>query len=446
MAKRTRLELKKLFKTGARPTELDFIDVFDSLLNVQDDKIEKQPDASQPLKIIASGEQQNIFDFYDQQGSHNWRINQYPDSSQGKQFAGFNIEDGQAQTRFFIEQDNGHIGLATTYPKARLHVVMESSSGDVFRIDDAGINAAGDNDATPFVIKNNGDVAIGAEESQGAKLYLNGSLQVVNEEKQATWFHINEDGAIAVNGKATKAEPHVDINGDVEVNGKIVGDGSQVTNLNASNLSDGTIPYNVLENSGLITKQEVGDLVFWYGAKYGLPKPDYYWPCDGSIIDHERAHPKLKGKRAPDTRGSVIANTDSTHKNNDKHGRQNVYLSSSNLPKVKRSVTTGKLTPSGSISIDYGYATKANAYVWTMKDTSGKYIEEGDDKGGDGYYYAMQSGRHPGTDSTWHSHSGSFTGSEGSVSGQTCNLNPGDQTSVDLYQPTIYCEEYIVIY
>ena len=65
---------------------------------------------------------------------------------------------------------SGNVGIATTTPQAKLHIV-QTAAADAFRVDDST------NETTPFVIDQNGDVGIGIA-SPAAKLHIDGTVTV----------------------------------------------------------------------------------------------------------------------------------------------------------------------------------------------------------------------------------------------------------------------------
>ena len=146
--KKNRTQLQTLFKTGAKPSEEDFRDFIDSVLNIHDDGIEKPPGIDTPIKISAYGDEENLLDFY--VGDLNtWRLNQKPTGAN----PGLNIETGGI-SKLFLESSSGNLGLSTTQPTAKLHI-QQSGSQDALRIDDEV------KDTTPLVVNGDGKVGIG---------------------------------------------------------------------------------------------------------------------------------------------------------------------------------------------------------------------------------------------------------------------------------------------
>ncbi|MDJ0703455.1 MAG: hypothetical protein QNJ46_09265 [Leptolyngbyaceae cyanobacterium MO_188.B28] len=143
-----RNELQALFKTGNKPSEEDFRDLIDSVLNLNDDGLEKPPGVETPLKILAHGEAENLLDFYAGE-RHTWRLNQKPVGAN----PGFNFEAGGA-SKLFVECSTGNLGLNTTQPTAKVHI-QQSSGQDALRLDAAAENT------TSLIVKADGKVGIG---------------------------------------------------------------------------------------------------------------------------------------------------------------------------------------------------------------------------------------------------------------------------------------------
>jgi hypothetical protein len=142
---RSRGDLKTFFVKNAIPTESNFADLIDGMLNQRDDGIAKLPNDA--LMIVAAGDatsQKKAIHFYAAAGDTDpsWTLGLNPrqnpaDAATAK--PGFSISDGAGNSRLFVERTTGRIGVGTVGPlQAALHIdrgaandpaVMLSSSG-----------------------------------------------------------------------------------------------------------------------------------------------------------------------------------------------------------------------------------------------------------------------------------------------------------------------------
>ncbi len=122
--KRNRTELKSYFVKNAIPTESNFADLIEGALNQKDDGIVKLP--GNPLGIEAAGDATSLkkaVNLYRNFNDANpdWTINLNPRSDPNDANTarpGFNISDGEGNSRFFIDRTTGNVGVGTTDPDA----------------------------------------------------------------------------------------------------------------------------------------------------------------------------------------------------------------------------------------------------------------------------------------------------------------------------------------
>lgn len=122
--KRDRSELKSYFVKNAIPTESNFAELIDAMLNQKDDGIVKL--SGDPLSLQAERDDtsKKVINLYQDLATDtgpSWVISLNAD---GK--AGFDISDGSGQPRLFINQNTGNVGIGTRTPNAKLEV-----SGDL---------------------------------------------------------------------------------------------------------------------------------------------------------------------------------------------------------------------------------------------------------------------------------------------------------------------------
>jgi hypothetical protein len=126
---RSRTDLKAYFVTNAIPTQGQFGDLIDGVLNLKDDGIAR-PEGGSPLGIAASGEdlgERRVLQFFDKftDGKSEWslslrpRVN--PNTSSARR-SGLAVADVDSKTRLFLDSATGNVGVGTVEPAARLHV------------------------------------------------------------------------------------------------------------------------------------------------------------------------------------------------------------------------------------------------------------------------------------------------------------------------------------
>ena len=125
---RGRLDLKSYFQKNDIPTESNFADLIDGMLNEKDDGLVRMP--GDPLSIEAAGDAagpKKLLNFY---GSFNdaapsWSLSLNPWSKPADPTTavpGFTISDGAGTVRLFIDQKTGFVGIGTTSSQAPLDV------------------------------------------------------------------------------------------------------------------------------------------------------------------------------------------------------------------------------------------------------------------------------------------------------------------------------------
>lgn len=118
--KKDRAKLKSYFEKNCKPTETQFAELIDGMLNQKDDGIVKLPNNPLRIEAVDGGNSKDILHFYQRfdDQTPDWKL--HLKSNDGE--LGFNISEGKGDSRLFIEKDTGNIGIGTTVPKQTLEV------------------------------------------------------------------------------------------------------------------------------------------------------------------------------------------------------------------------------------------------------------------------------------------------------------------------------------
>jgi hypothetical protein len=125
---RSRTDLKSYFRKNSIPTESQFAELINGMLNQKEDGLVKL--LNDPLSLQAVGDNasdQPLLHFYRnfQDPSPAWKLTLNPRSDPNNAEsarAGLNISDGDGQSRLFIDLRTGNVGIGTTNPEAKLDV------------------------------------------------------------------------------------------------------------------------------------------------------------------------------------------------------------------------------------------------------------------------------------------------------------------------------------
>jgi len=115
--KKTREQLAEMFRDGARPGGGDFADLIESVVNREDDGIER-PDSCGPARISARDRDGGILDLVDADEKLAWRLKLSGNAGN----RGLSLADSSGKSRLFIEQETGRVGIGTSAPQAALDV------------------------------------------------------------------------------------------------------------------------------------------------------------------------------------------------------------------------------------------------------------------------------------------------------------------------------------
>lgn len=137
---RDRNQLKAHFVKRAVPSEKDFAELIDGMLNQKDDRVVKSP--GHPLSLEAVGDaasRRQVLDVYETFDDNHpaWSLSLNPRavvSDPGTANPGLGIDDGSGLSRLFIDSDSGHVGIGTVEPRARLDVHGDARVESALRI------------------------------------------------------------------------------------------------------------------------------------------------------------------------------------------------------------------------------------------------------------------------------------------------------------------------
>ena len=126
--KKNRSDLKSYFVKNSIPTESNFSELIDGMLNQKDDGIVKL--SGDPLSIEAAGDStglQKVINFYGklQDANPAWSLQLNPrtdPNNTNTSKAGLCIADGLSTPRLFIDKNTGNVGIGTITPNAKLDV------------------------------------------------------------------------------------------------------------------------------------------------------------------------------------------------------------------------------------------------------------------------------------------------------------------------------------
>ncbi|MGZ4968097.1 MAG: tail fiber domain-containing protein [Methylobacter sp.] len=133
--KKNRSDLKSYFVKNSIPTESNFAELIDGMLNQKDDGIVKL--SGDPLSIESAGDStglQKVINFYAkfQDANPSWSLQLNPridPNTPATAKTGFCVADGKGAARLFIDQATGNIGLGVVNPNGKLDVAGQVRIG-----------------------------------------------------------------------------------------------------------------------------------------------------------------------------------------------------------------------------------------------------------------------------------------------------------------------------
>ncbi|RLA26171.1 MAG: hypothetical protein DRQ62_00275, partial [Gammaproteobacteria bacterium] len=124
---KSRNELKAYFRKNSIPTESNFADLINGMLNHKDDGIAKLP--GNPLSIEADDSvQQKLINFYHdlEEEAPVWSLSLNPKSdpadASSDNNSGLSISDSLGNSHLFIESTTGNVGIGNITPKGKLDI------------------------------------------------------------------------------------------------------------------------------------------------------------------------------------------------------------------------------------------------------------------------------------------------------------------------------------
>lgn len=132
--KRNRAELKSYFVKNSIPTESNFAELIDGMLNLKEDGVVKLPDTPLSIETVAGGTGEkkalHIYESIDD-AQPAWMITLDPLLDTGENATGLSISDGEGGSHLIIERNSGNVGIGTNSPAAKLHIAKSGGAADM---------------------------------------------------------------------------------------------------------------------------------------------------------------------------------------------------------------------------------------------------------------------------------------------------------------------------
>ena len=199
----TRAQLQLYFATNCIPTQSNFTDLINGMLNQTDDGIVKS--AGNPLSIGAAGDAttaQKVLNLYANLSDPNpaWTLQLNPRSNQNDSstaHSGFSVSDSTGTSRLFIDAGSFNVGIGTNTPAAKLDINGGANVGGALSV----TGAANLNNAltvTGATTLNNALTVLGAS-NLGGILKVSGAAFINNT--------LTVTGAATLNNNLTVSGP-----------------------------------------------------------------------------------------------------------------------------------------------------------------------------------------------------------------------------------------------
>jgi hypothetical protein len=244
--KRSRGELKGYFQKNDIPTESNFAELIDGMLNQKDDGLVRMP--GDPLSIeaaAAAAGPKKLLNFYDSfnDAAPSWSLSLNPTA-----VPGFTISDGAGTVRLFIDQKTGFVGIGTTSSQALLDV------GGQVRI---GLDENGSGPKSISFARDRED------EGNAGKIAYNG----FTETETVPVLSIVGAGK-SVGTRAIKLLDNVEVAGNVVVRGTLAVDGTLTAVLNTLSVKNGQNEFSYNGDADVVLKSSRNaDIQGKYGGR-----------------------------------------------------------------------------------------------------------------------------------------------------------------------------------
>ncbi|WP_024768082.1 phage baseplate protein [Aquimarina macrocephali] len=339
--KRNRTELKEFFNEGDKPTEKQFAELIDAIINQMEDGIAKIP--GNPLAIMAEGNAastQELLQLYADfdQDTPNWSVNMHPRVNPEEPdtgIPGLNIKDAAGKSRLFIQSNKGHVGVGTIEPYSKLTIEGDNDASLLSVIDATQQRskifevAQEEGDGLVFVRNGKSDECIVI---QGNEISFEDKRDTTNTKSAKI---ASEDGTLKIYGKSSDKESTTRTLEIVADDMKITGNVSMnnlSTNPNlqdSGEASDRTIASQRAVKTYVDTRLPKGLISMWSGKEI----PAGWVICDGT-------------NETPDLTGRFIVGFSENNNDYDKigntGGQEQVSLTAEQLPAHKHSGATNK--------------------------------------------------------------------------------------------------------
>lgn len=237
--KTERSALKNYFSKNAMPTAANFAELIDGMINQKEDGIVKL--AGQPLSVQADGNdasQKKTINFYKNfaDSKPSWTLSLNPrvnpdDAATAR--PGWSVGDAEGNSKLFIDQSTGNLGVGTVQPLQRLHVAGNALFGSTF-LGDVGHGSS-------WAGLAHGSSATAA--GYGFLHHVTGQYSVINKKSGGGYIGLRVDnvdkmvlddaGNVGIGTTAPKAR--LDVNGTLNLNGTATKDPDSAMN-NGGNL------------------------------------------------------------------------------------------------------------------------------------------------------------------------------------------------------------------